>query len=179
MRIPLARTSAETRLFLLLHPCACGDCDFPGRGLPWSTSVLAVGEQNVVRYAWDCPGCGRRREYDFRTPAEPAPFTHAGESFRWGDGVTPSELLDPGQWMLVADRYATEDGARAAAAVDEVLLFVRRGSIRRGRYAVPRSAFRTRAGRARYRRDRGEFSRDRLESARDGFRRGERRTAGV
>ncbi|GIE87055.1 hypothetical protein [Actinoplanes regularis] len=176
MPIPLARTAAETNLFLELHPCPCGDGAFPGHGLPWSTSVLAVGAENTVRYAWDCPGCGQRREYDFRTPGEPGPITRAGEIFRWGDGVTPSQLLDPGQWMLVADRFAAEDGARAAAAIDEVLLFVRRGPVLR-RYVVPRSAFRTPSGRARYRRDRGEFSRKSLECTRDGFRVRESRSA--
>ncbi|BCY07797.1 hypothetical protein L3i22_028850 [Actinoplanes sp. L3-i22] len=132
-------------------------------------TVGAPGGAHTVRYAWDCPGCGRRRAYDFRTPAEPEPFPHAGENFRWGDGARPSELLDPGQWMLIADRFAARDGARAAAAVDEVLLFVTRGSLLR-RWSVPRSAFRSRAGRARYRRNRGEFSRERLESARDRLR---------
>ncbi|WIM99012.1 hypothetical protein ACTOB_002641 [Actinoplanes oblitus] len=168
MRIPLARTSTETTLFLELSPCACGNGEFPGRGLPWSATVLDVGEENTLRYDWSCPGCGRYREYSFRTPGEPEPFPRQGEIFRWGDGVTPSQLLDPGQWMLVADRFAEQDRARAAAAVDEVLLFVRRRML--GSWAVPRSAFRTAAGRARYRRDPREFTRDRLEIARDGYR---------
>src|SRR5690349_10970349 len=104
MRIPFARTSAETQLFLDLNRCPCGDGNFPGRGLPWSAAVLEVGPENTVRHDWVCPGCGQHRAYCFRTPAEPEPFPRAGDSFRWGDGVTPSELLDPGQWMIVADR---------------------------------------------------------------------------
>ncbi|WP_067686177.1 hypothetical protein [Actinoplanes awajinensis] len=169
MRIPFARTSAETTLFLAFHPCPCGDGSFPGRGLPWSASVLDVGRENTVRYDWACPGCGHPREYRFRTPGEPEPFPRTGDIFRWGDGCTPSQLLDPGQWMLVADRYAAEDLAKAAAALDEVLLFVTRRML--GRYAVPRSAFRTEAGRARYRTGRSAFEKHRLESARDGYRR--------
>ncbi|BCJ46590.1 hypothetical protein GCM10010168_38870 [Actinoplanes ianthinogenes] len=169
MRIPFARTSAETTLFLELSPCSCGNGEFPGRGLPWSASVLAVGAENTLRYDWDCPGCGRYRQYLFRAPREPEPFPRAGEMFRWGDGATPSQLLDPGQWMLVADRYARTDGVRAAAAVDEVLLFVRKRMLGGG-WSVPRSAFRTAAGRARYRRAPREFTRDRLESARNGYR---------
>ncbi|GAA4602535.1 hypothetical protein BJY16_004282 [Actinoplanes octamycinicus] len=168
MRIPFARTSAETTLFLQFARCPCGNGDFPGHGLPWSAAVLAVGEQNTLRYDWDCPGCGRYREYSFRTPGVPEPFPRAGEIFRWGDGVTPSQLLDPGQWMVVADRYADRDGARAAAAVDEVLLFVRKRML--GRWAVPRTAFRTADGWRRYRRDPREFTRDRLLIARDGYR---------
>jgi hypothetical protein len=168
MRIPLARTTVETHLFLALTPCSCGNGDFPGRGLPWSASVLDVGAQNTVRYDWDCPGCGRRRQYSFRTPGEPEPFPREGETFRWGDGATPSELLDPGQWMLVAERYADEDARRAAAAVDEILLFVKWRLL--GGWSVPRSAFRTAAGRARHRRTPRDFSRDRLEIARDGYR---------
>ncbi|MEV6349481.1 hypothetical protein [Actinoplanes sp. NPDC051851] len=178
MRIPFARTSAETNLFMELNPCSCGNGAFPGRQLPWGISVLEVSRQLTVRYDWDCPGCGTHREFDFRTPKDPEPFPRPGEQFRWGDGTTPSELLDPGEWMLVADRYAgsvrlTDPDRRvhcamAAAAVDEVLLFVKRRLV--GAHAVPRSAFWTPVGKARYEEMPFLFERPMLEVTRDTYR---------
>ena len=99
----------------------------------------------------------------------------------FGDG-TPSELLDPGEWLWVADRYArvfpadvldldlparqqARNTATAAAAMDEVLTFVRAGG-----QAVPARAFRSERGREVYAREPGRFARDRLVVVRDTYR---------
>jgi hypothetical protein len=105
-----------------------------------------------------------------------------GGGARYGDG-TPSELIDPGVWLAVADRYARrtpgdgtgldaatrraarKDIAWAAAAVDEVLAFIPRGGT-----AVPAAAFTSEAGRRIRDREPGRFGRARLEAVRDTYR---------
>ncbi|GAA3388212.1 hypothetical protein GCM10020369_33500 [Cryptosporangium minutisporangium] len=132
------------------------------------------------RYDGECPACGAAREFLFRLPAE-AVFPPAGVVV-YGDG-TPSELLDPGEWLWVADRYAgsvpadtsgLDDAARAqvrvrigaaAAAMDEVLAFVPTDAD-----AVPPDAVRSELGRAVYEEEPGRFDRDRLEVIRDTYR---------
>jgi len=139
-----ARTYGEVHAYLDLHSCACGSVEFPR-----APAVEVSGDRHVVvAFAGRCDGCGRPREHRFRLPARPG--LPPGEPFRFshpGDG--PSELLDPGEWVAVAEAYATaadavvsamaEAGgapapadhraagamlAMAASAVDEVLAFV-------------------------------------------------------
>ena len=175
MELLLARTSREAHLHMDLHPCRCGDARRPA-----DSAVLELDGALASRYSGSCPSCGTHREFLFRLPDDVV--TAPPGVVRFGDG-TPSELLDPGEWLWVADRYATAapadparldpNGARAArralayaaAAMAEVLAFVPAGAD-----AVPAGAFRSERGRAVYGAEPGRFSRARLEVVRDTYR---------
>lgn len=173
--LPLARTSTEAHLYMDLRPCGCGEVLFPR-----DSAVIQAGNDLASRYSGMCAGCGTYREFVFRIPAQiilPQPGVIA-----FGDG-TPSELLDPGEWLWVADRYAAaspadvcdldlpaqrqahQNAATAAAAMDEVLMFVPAGA-----RAVPGRAFRSERGRDIYAREPGRFARARLMVVRDTYR---------
>lgn len=175
MPLPLARTSTEAHLYMDLRPCECGELSFPRE-----SAVVEAGDDLASRYSGMCPTCGLYREYLFRLPDQvvlPRPGVVV-----FGDG-TPSELLDPGEWLWVADRYAGaspadvsglgfEDRRRArqqlasaAAAMDEVLAFVPADGD-----TVPVEEFRTELGRAVLAEEPGRFHRDRLEVVRDTYR---------
>jgi hypothetical protein len=174
-RLLLARTSTEARLYMDLHPCACGEPQ-----AAWASSVIDLGKDLGSRYDGDCPSCGTHREFNFRLPSNLV-LPKAGEIV-YGD-ATPSELMDPGEWMWVADRYAGSVAANtsgldaaerlqvrlrvsaAAAAMDEVLNFIPTRAKR-----VPRSAFRTVTGKRVYHDMPGRFDRYRLEVVRDTYR---------
>ena len=92
-------------------------------------------------------------------------------------GDEPSRLLDPGEWVRVAEisarsvpagpapdaraRYAR---AVAAAAISEALKFIPRDAS-----AVPASAFWTMVGQDLYEQEPGRFNRARLEVLRDSY----------
>jgi hypothetical protein len=171
----LARTNREAHLHMDLHPCRCGD-----RTRPLDSAVLDLDGALASRYSGTCPGCGRHREFLFRLPDElPAPRPG---TVVFGTGG-PSELLDPGEWLWVADRYAASvpaDAGRlgpdrvgparramayAEAAMGEVLAFVPAGAD-----AVPAEAFRSERGRAVYGAEPGRFSSARLEVVRETYR---------
>lgn len=174
---PLARTSTEAQLAMELSPCECGETAFP-----WTTSstIELTDDELGSRYDGDCPSCRTHREFTFRLPTELV-LPVAGE-VRYGDGQ-PSELLDPGEWLWVADRYAgsvpaavtgLDPRARhqvrlrisaAAAAMDEVLAFLPAGAD-----AVPADALRSEMGRAVYDDEPGRFDRDRLDVVRTTYR---------
>ncbi len=175
MTLLTARTPAEAHVYMGLHPCECGEA-----ASQQESAVIEAGDDLARRYSLTCSSCGRQREFTFRLPEE-AMLPAAGTTV-FGDG-TPSELLDPGEWLWVADRYARaapsnvsqldQDGLRQArrqvaaaeAAMNEVLAFVPDGGD-----AVPREAFRTERGRAVYEAEPGRFSRARLEIVRDTYR---------
>jgi hypothetical protein len=172
--LPAARSSAEARLYVDLHPCACGEARFDPQV---AVVVLADGDL-ATRYNGSCPGCGTAREFLIRLPAEPAPATR----FSYG-GPEPSQLIDPGQWLTVADRYAdlvpaTDPAAldpaqrrrataaltRAIAALDEVLKFIPANA-----NEVPADSFTSDTGRRLHRREPGRFRRDRLAALHDTY----------
>ncbi len=141
--------------------------------------MIQAGNELASRYSGYARGCDTYREFVFRLPAQILPSQP--EVIAFGDG-TPSELLDPGEWLWVADRYArvfpadvldldlparqqARNTATAAAAMDEVLTFVRAGG-----QAVPARAFRSERGREVYAREPGRFARDRLVVVRDTYR---------
>jgi hypothetical protein len=176
MVLRLARTNEEAHLFMDLHPCECGEARFPR-----SSSVVETGDGDLAsRYAGTCPQDGRQREFTFRLPQQILPPPRDG-SVRYG-GPEASELLDPGEWLSVADAYArnvpadtaalnSDDLARAkamldraAAAIDEVLKFIPAGADR-----VPEQAFVTDRGRAAYSKERGRFRAPRLEAVRSTY----------
>jgi hypothetical protein len=175
--VPLARTSEEAHLFMDLNRCACGQAAF-GR----DSVLLSDGSQLLRRYAGACPGCGAKREFVFRVPDRPVPPAPRRE-VRFGSDE-PSELVDAGQWMWIADSYAglhsadpgqippaelpraRADLAYAAAAMDEVAKFVPAGAD-----AVPESALWTERGRELYRREPYRFRLSTIDAVRDTYRR--------
>lgn len=173
MILPASRTSAEAHLYMDLRPCACGEARFDRQ-----SAVVALEDGGLAaRYSGSCPTCGRARRFTFRLPAEPTLPPSGG--FHYG-ADEPSQLLDPGEWLWVADAYArsvpagsatTDAGQqaqatllRAVAALDEVLKFVPPGAD-----TVPASAFTSGRGRHLRRRDPGRFRRGRLAAVRDAY----------
>jgi hypothetical protein len=174
--VPLGRTTAEIRLFLAMRPCDCGAVTDQ-----WSSHLGQAGADLAAVYSATCPACGRQRDFSFRLPPEELGSGPEGASFRYGD-ATPSQLLDPGEWLLAADQLARsvpvlEPGAsdqeraryryalgRAAAALAEVARFAPPGAVQ-----VPESAFVTDRGRAAYAAEPGRFRLDRLAAVRDAY----------
>jgi hypothetical protein len=176
MTLALARSSAEAHLYMRLQPCdTCGETEFD----PDSSVVMVDGEL-ASRYSGACPRCGTIREFTFLLPDEVI-FPDELEP-EFGDD-RPSQLLDPGDWMWLADatagaapaeptglseaerRDALIDLRTAAAAVGEVLKFIPDGADE-----VPSEAFRSARGRAVYAREPGRFRRGRLVVVRDTYR---------
>lgn len=179
MTAPFARSDEEARLYLDLHACACGSADFDWR----QHATALAGESLLVEYTGPCRGCRRPRRFAFtmaQRVAMPAPGA-------WSELEQPSQLLDPGEWMLVADALAAPYGealaggrwpagrgtdeeerdratdlAQSAGALDEVLLFLPPGAD-----VIPATAFRSERGRQARRDVPKHFTRDSLEIARD------------
>jgi hypothetical protein len=165
----LARTNEEAHLYMDMYPCECGGQD--------GARDSAVGE-HVMRYTCVCRACGRTREFEFRQPDQPV----RPEAGGWAVGSRPSELLDAGEWLWVADMFggapaepagltpaelaqARDDLAAAGAAVDEVLKFVPPEA-----NEVPVAAFWTERGRELRAAAPSRFLRARLEAVRDTYR---------
>lgn len=167
---PVARTDAEAQLYMDLHPCErCGSVH-----TPWDSGTVFIGGEPARAYAGSCDKCGTPRRFEFVMPGTAAPQPGA----RWPDfgGEEPSQLLDPGEWLWVADLTARKGpaghpgGARrslsiAAAAMQEVLKFIPGDGPR-----VPAEAFRSERGREVYAAEPGRFERDRLTTVRDSYR---------
>jgi hypothetical protein len=152
-----ARTNAEAHLFMDLRPCGCGDLEFDRQ-----SAVISDGGALCTRYAGPCRSCGAVRTFVFELPESIRPIRRDQVEF---GGDDPSRLLDPGEWMEVADYFArlepctrdTLDLARAA--VEEILKLVPAGADR-----VPDEVFRTERGRAVRDTDAGRFGRAELEA---------------
>lgn len=172
----LARSAHEAHLYMDMHSCECGEVRF-GR----SSTVVTLPDGAVAsRYSGSCGRCGGPREFVFRLPAEP--LSNEGGELRYG-GTGPSQLLDAGEWLWVADRYARAVPAdphrlppaerrraqgrleAAAAAIDEVLKFVPPEEP-----AVPPASVWSERGGALYAREPGRFRASRLAAVRDGYR---------
>ncbi|WJK33638.1 hypothetical protein [Solwaraspora sp. WMMA2065] len=194
--LPAARSSAEARLYVELHPCGCGEARFEPQ-----VEVVALTDGDLAtRYQGSCAGCGTAREFLFRLPAEPV-HPPAGAAFSYG-GPEPSQLIDPGEWIAVADRYAAlvpadfatagpaAPGPAAAgpAAADPVTLDPaqrRRAAAALSRAVaaldeamkfipadadeVPADTITSDTGRRMRRREPGRFRRDRLTALRDTY----------
>jgi hypothetical protein len=175
MALKLARTNAEAHVYMELYGCpACGCRRFE----PTSSVIMVEGEL-ASRYRGRCPDCGREREYMFWIPEKillPPP-----DRARFG-GDRPSELMDPGEWMWLADDFSARvpiDPAElvaaerqrnryeltmAVAALDEVLKFVPPGTDE-----VPADAFWTDRGREVYRKRPGRFLRGAVLAVKDAY----------
>jgi hypothetical protein len=172
MSYPYARTFDEAYLYMELRPCVCGESEFDKR----TTSLVEDGIP-VERYTGHCPNCGRARQFTFRMPDEPSRITF-DMVYGWGD--EPSRLLDPGEWLGVADVFeanaraeltgidaADEDRltrifyqlSAAVAATEEAAKFLPPGAVR-----VPEEAFRSQPGRQRYELAPERFQRANLEA---------------
>lgn len=156
----IARTPAEAALYLELSPCP--DCG--STRTDWHDQQL----DDVLSCTGVCAGCGAFREYLFSPPRHPYDDEFGGPE--------PSELIDAGQWLALADRIAGQvaagdrsEQARAAMAVArqavaEVVKFVPPAAD-----AVPDEAFWTAAGRAERALDPGRFRLERLLVIRDSY----------
>lgn len=171
--LKLARTSAEAHLYMDLRPCACGERRFARQ-----SSVVTIDGELASRYTGACARCGAERKFELRLPQEILQPPPDGVQF---GGDEPSELLDPGEWLSVADDHARRvpagtklDGdalrvarhcmATAIAALDEVCKFAPRGAVE-----VPYSAFTTPLGRAIWDKEPGRFRLARLEAVRKAY----------
>lgn len=169
MTLRLARTNAEAHIYMELRPCeACGETDFD----PVSSVIMAEGDL-ASRYRGICPRCGTQREFTFRIPDDATLPDEEEPSF---GGDERSELLDPGEWLYVADVVASASPANpdglsaadrrntrldlrtAAAAMSEVMKFVPVGEDR-----VPLASFWSERGRQTYGEEPGRFRLGRLE----------------
>jgi hypothetical protein len=171
--LKLARTNAEAHLFMDLRPCACGE-----RRFARTSSVVTIDGDLASRYTGACARCGTARVFEFRLPPEIMPPPASGVVY---GGPEPSELLDPGEWLSVADDYARSvpvgsklDGdalrsarqrlASALAALDEVRKFAPPGAVE-----VPHTAFTTSFGRAMWDKEPGRFRLVRLDAVRAAY----------
>ncbi|GAA2867304.1 hypothetical protein Acy02nite_10320 [Actinoplanes cyaneus] len=99
MTVPLARSSLEAHLFIDITPCDCGESR-----LPRSSTTITLPDGTLgVRYSGVCPSCGRSRVFEFRLPEfeveqQPDRVTYGS--------LVRSELIDAGQWVATAARYA-------------------------------------------------------------------------
>ena len=129
-------------------------------------------ESCVNRYAGVCGECGERREYLFGLPDRPV----LPKGYPTFGGEEPSELLDAGEWLWVADLTAgnvpTHDPAEAhralataAAAIEEILKF-----IPPGQDEPPADAFWSDRGHEMRAVKPGSFQLDRLMIVRDTYR---------
>jgi hypothetical protein len=176
MALRLARTSAEAHLYMELNPCeACGESSFDA-----TSSVVEAEGGLASRYTGTCPSCGGPREFTFRLPGQI--LVPSDEDPQFGDDL-PSELLDAGQWLWLADvlasdtpadptglaadqrRQARIDLLAAASALAEVLKFIPAGAD-----SVPWEALWSSRGRDVYAAEPGRFRRLRLEAVRDTYR---------
>ena len=125
----LSRSPEESLAYLRLVPCSCGETEFHS-----SPTVRHDGNQRLKQYAGPCVRCGTPRQFIF-AEAELPPPPASGKVVFGRDGSV-STLLDPGQWLALANRAAravTDDidetqartaMAYAVAALEEVLHFL-------------------------------------------------------
>ncbi|MFC4584706.1 hypothetical protein [Sphaerisporangium corydalis] len=167
MRFPVARTRDEAHLYLDLHPCEeCGSVD-----TTWENGLVDAEGALAARYSGTCAGCGTRRVHLFGLPEREV----VSARFPTFGGPEPSQLLDAGEWLWVADLTAGNvpagdpDAARqalaiAVAAVEEVVKFIPPGAD-----TVPGTAFWTDRGRLTRDTEPGRFQVERLLIVRDTY----------
>ncbi|MGP4105108.1 hypothetical protein [Nonomuraea sp. KM90] len=167
MTFAVARTRDEAHLYLDLHPCACGSVD-----TTWDSGLVSADGALANRYAGTCGECGSPREYLFGLPERPV-MPAGYPTFGGGE---PSQLLDAGEWLWVADLTAgnvpVDDEAEArrtlavaSAAVEEVVKFIPPGA-----NEVPDDGFWSQRGQEVRAAEPGRFQLDRLLIVRDTYR---------
>jgi hypothetical protein len=152
---PLARTIAEASVYMLIHPCECGDPTKPSDvsgSIDWEFRATLV-------YSGDCPSCGTHRRFEFRRPDPGAERGRDHEIF----GPGRSELLDAGEWLWVAAMTMDSPGnpddtvKTACAAIEQAFKFMPPG-----KRAIPRSALRSERSREMLAADPTAFEFDRM-----------------
>ncbi|BCJ32409.1 hypothetical protein Asera_65170 [Actinocatenispora sera] len=168
MALRLARTRDEAHLYMDLHPCQrCGSVE-----VEWKSALVDAEGELARSYSGTCT-CGALREFVFRLPA-PGSVPASGDRYHFG-GDAPSELLDAGEWLWVADMTAsdvpTDDPTAglnalsiAVAAMNEIIKFIPAGA-----EAVPDEAFWSERGRRVRDQEPGRFDRERLLVVRDSY----------
>jgi hypothetical protein len=161
----VARSSPECHLYIELHPCGCGETELA------AAHRLVSGDDGLVAaYEGVCPRCRTTRTFDFALDPEIPPGMKFG-------GARPSQIIDAGQFLAVADaaakavpgdaatlagdarRLARARMERAANALEEILKFIPSGADR-----VPADALFSADGKETYLREPGRFRRSRLEA---------------
>jgi hypothetical protein len=180
-RLRALRTNLEACVYVQLQLCECG------ASLQWDANSLSghpARRDLAISYTGTCPSCGNQRKFPFLLPNRLYFASWANPGFsRPEQDQGPSELVDPGQWMWVADRFtentpprpdgrdpatyrtARRDLRAASAAISEVLKFIPKGA-----ESVPLKACWTEEGRNVYERSPARFHRSRLEVLRDTYR---------
>lgn len=125
----LSRSPEESLAYLRLVPCSCGETEFHS-----AITVHWEGNQQLKQYAGPCVRCGTPRQFVF-AEAE-LPLAAPTGRIVFGREGSVSTLLDPGQWLALANRAAravTSDidemhartaMAYAVAALEEVMHFL-------------------------------------------------------
>lgn len=158
----IARFDLESFVYMTFHPCACGNETIS------DVKIDIRGPHAFAVYDAPCTNCGRRRFFEFRLDS---------------DFDAPSAIVDAGQWLLTAERYASVVPAdleslhgerreaaasylgRAVTALEEALKFVGNDEDR-----VPATALFSAAGRALYADEPGRFRRARIAAILDTYR---------
>ncbi|NUT32506.1 MAG: hypothetical protein HOV79_05465 [Hamadaea sp.] len=178
MTLPLARSTWECHAFFGLSRCPnCG-----GGGLEMTEHVLRrTPAGDVSDYTTACRRCDQTLRFSFRRADDEPPFPAFG-------GEQPSELLDAGQYLELAEEAAGdvpddpadirpvepddltledafEEIAIAVAALEETLKFIPPGE-----FTVARDALWTEESRDRFDRDPETFQRRRLIAVLGGYR---------
>jgi hypothetical protein len=175
MALPVVRTRDEAHLYMDLHPCErCGGVD-----VTWQSALTDDEGAPARRYHGTCARCQAPREFVFRLPERPA--LPGPDDLVFFGGAEPSQLLDAGEWRIIADA-AIKDGSAPAsgdpvidadrkqsfavgvAAFGEILKFIADSAD-----ATPASVFWTPHGRALYDKHPEQFTRQRLEQWHQNF----------
>jgi len=170
-------------VYVLMRDCrACGS-----RNRDVTDEFEARDGAAVTEYTSFCRDCTNIDRYVFRLPGTDPQAAATGVAF--GDDE-PSTIVDAGEWLVFADRTATggpvdPDGLTgqqradaalamqaAAAAVREVVKFIRPGEQR-----VSVSALWTERGRAEYARDPWRMSHERMAAVEAAYREAAERLA--
>lgn len=119
--VVLVRFSYECVVYLMFHPCSCGDLTIQ------NVRISSRGEHELALYEGPCSRCGRRRHVEFVIGI---------------DYNAPSTVVDAGQWLLAAEQMARQvpgdlstlnseerragaaDLTHAVVALEEALKFV-------------------------------------------------------
>ena len=132
----ISRSSAECHLYIELRPCVCGETR-----APWKHRLESRVDALVAVHEGVCDLCERRWEFEFALDPEISAIGKFG-------GNKPSQIVDAGQFLAVADAAAhavpgemsrIDDLSRqraralmlrAVAAIEEVLKFIPPGADR-------------------------------------------------